>query len=215
MAPILSVEETLLRAVREDIVRLNLAPGTRLRMADVAARAGVSLTPARQVLRRLEADGLVLSYPRTGSRVAPLSWADAELVMTVSGALERRLVGIGVPALTDEDLAQISSLLADREAAVKARNIDELDRTGLGIRDAVYRRANRPELYDEAIRWRYREQRYSRHAVLSGLGNGLSLGSEVTAFAAACMKRDAEGAEQARQKIEEGVLATLMDSLTD
>jgi hypothetical protein len=29
------------------------------------------------------------------------------------------------------------------------------------------------------------------------------------------MKRDAEGAEQARQKIEEGVLATLMDSLTD
>lgn len=199
--------------MRQDIVRLTIPPGTRLRMADVAERAGVSLTPARQVLRRLEAEGLVVSYPRTGSSVAPLTFPDAELVMTVCGALERRLLSLGVPALEEHDLTEMASLLQTRSAAVASRDIDGIDETAFAIRDVVYRRAARPELFREAITWRHRQQRYVRHAVLAGIDIGSFLGHEVNAFVDACLRRDTSAAEAARMNMEDRVLDGLQASL--
>ena len=46
-----------------EIGRLELAPGERLRLEELAGRFGVSLTPVRHALRRLESEGLVVSLP--------------------------------------------------------------------------------------------------------------------------------------------------------
>jgi hypothetical protein len=59
-----SVEDGVYRILREEIGRLDLAPGERLRLEEVAGRLEVSLTPVRHALRRLESEGLVVSIPR-------------------------------------------------------------------------------------------------------------------------------------------------------
>ncbi|RSN26219.1 hypothetical protein DL990_32905 [Amycolatopsis sp. WAC 01416] len=197
-----SVEEAVVNALRDDIVQLRLTPGTRLRMAAIADRAGVSLTPARQALRRLEAEGLVVSHPRLGSRVAPLTEEDGEVVMTVCGALERRLIEIGVPKLTEEDLDKITRLSQAREYAVRAADEEALVESSFQLRDLVYRRADRALLYEEAMAWRRRQQRYLRYARHVVTGSGVEFGREFEAFTAACLARDAAAAQTALQHIE-------------
>lgn len=213
LQPIVSVEEAVVNALREDILRLRLEPGARLRMADVAERAGVSLTPARQALRRLEAEGLVVSSARLGSRVAPLTWADAEVVLAVCWALERRLIAAGVPRLQDGDLKQIKSLLKERDSAAKAHDVDHLVAAALRIREIVYARANRPYLAEQAVTWRRRQQRYIQHARATVPDSNAFLGSEFTAYVRACLRRDADAAEQAMGHIEDKLSEWLLKTL--
>jgi GntR family transcriptional regulator, carbon starvation induced regulator len=61
------------RRLRAAILANELAPGERLRPAELAARWNVSPTPLREALLRLEADGLVESVPHKGTRVTPLT----------------------------------------------------------------------------------------------------------------------------------------------
>ncbi|MFB9928157.1 GntR family transcriptional regulator [Amycolatopsis halotolerans] len=208
-----SVEEAVVNALRDDIVQLRLKPGTRLRMAAIADRAGVSLTPARQALRRLEAEGLVVSHPRLGSRVAPLTEEDGEVVMAVCGALERRLIATGVPKLTDEDAEEITRLSRVREDAVRAADEEVLVESSFQLRDLVYRRAGRTHLYKEAMAWRQRQQRYLRYARHSVADSGIEFGREFEAFTTACLARDAAAAQTALQHIEERILEWLHSML--
>ena len=79
------------KALRDRIVRGRLAPGARLIELELANRLGVSRTPLRAALQRLQAEGYVL--PGAGLRqsrltVAPLTATDAQELFLVIGALE-------------------------------------------------------------------------------------------------------------------------------
>ena len=79
------------KALRDRIVRGRLAPGSRLIELELADRLGVSRTPLRAALQRLQAEGYVL--PGAGTRqsrltVAPLTANDAQQLFLVIGALE-------------------------------------------------------------------------------------------------------------------------------
>jgi DNA-binding GntR family transcriptional regulator len=158
-----SVEEATLDALRRDIVRLVLAPGTRLRLEDLATRYGVSHTPMRQALRRLEAEGLVVSSPNRGSRVALLSPDDIEVVETVTGSVEAKLARMGAPLVTDDDIRRLHILLDQRNMAVKANDMDKLYEAVWTGRELVYQKANRPALSAFAQQWRPRRERYLRY----------------------------------------------------
>ena len=90
-------------ALRDLIVRGQLAPGSRLVETDLAERLDVSRTPVREALRRLELEGYVISA--TGKRlrpsVSPLTRADVEELLEIVGDLEghavRRAAGLDAP----------------------------------------------------------------------------------------------------------------------
>src|SRR2546425_12668775 len=90
-----SVEDGVYQALREEIGRLQLAPGERLRLEELADRFQVSLTPVRHALRRLESEGLVVSERRRGSRVAPLSVEEIEEIQAIRLGLESFLARYG------------------------------------------------------------------------------------------------------------------------
>ena len=77
--------------LRDLIVRGQLAPGSRVVETDVAARLGVSRTPVRGALQRLQQEGYVVDSPslqQSRPTVAPLTSEDARELFHIVGALE-------------------------------------------------------------------------------------------------------------------------------
>jgi DNA-binding GntR family transcriptional regulator len=101
------------------IVRGDLEPGRRLRDGDLAEQLGVSRTPVREALRRLEDEGLVETGRNAFTRVAPVRAdriADAFPVVAALHALATRL---GVPALSSADIERMERHDRERTEALQ------------------------------------------------------------------------------------------------
>ena len=191
-----SVEEGVYRALRQEIGRLRLAPGERLRLEELAARFRVSLTPVRHALRRLESEGLVVTVRRRGSRVAPLSAEELEEIQALRLGLETFLARRGAEHCTDEALTEMTDAREEMERAFRAGDLDAYIRSFWSLRDACYRCADRPRLLRALEDQRIRVERYVLH-----------LCGDRDAFAAlrrgpdtlieACRERDGAAAETA------------------
>ena len=103
------LRETVYEQLRADMISCRLAPGTEIRENELAARFGVSKSPVRDALMRLEREGLVITLPRQGYRVAPVSVADVQDMFHLRDALERACMERIVRRASDEQLAQLDS----------------------------------------------------------------------------------------------------------
>jgi DNA-binding GntR family transcriptional regulator len=99
------------------IVRGVLAPGSQLSQVELAKRTGVSTTPLREALRRLEAEGLIESRPNRRPRVRPFACDDLDSVYAARVMLEPLALHMTVPQLSAGGLAELrDSLTAMRRA---------------------------------------------------------------------------------------------------
>jgi DNA-binding GntR family transcriptional regulator len=107
------------------IVSGQLPPGHRLRDKEVAEQLGVSRTPVREALRRLEDEGLVETARNAFTRVAPVRPDRIADAFPVVAALHGLATRLGVPALSKRDVARLERHDAERAAAL--RNGDVLE----------------------------------------------------------------------------------------
>ena len=98
--------------LRRLIVRGDLAPGRELSQVELARRTGVSTTPLREALRRLEAEGLVESRRHRRPRVRPFDRQDLDSVYAARVLLEPLALRLTVPRLTAGDLSALHERLA-------------------------------------------------------------------------------------------------------
>jgi DNA-binding GntR family transcriptional regulator len=83
------LREKVYDALRADLISCRLAPGAEIRENELALRFGVSKSPVRDALMRLGREGLVITLPRQGYRVAPVSLADVQDMFHLRDALEQ------------------------------------------------------------------------------------------------------------------------------
>jgi GntR family transcriptional regulator, rspAB operon transcriptional repressor len=103
------LRETVYAELRADVISCRLAPGTEIREAELAARFDMSKSPVRDALMRLEREGLVITLPRQGYRVAPVSLADVLDMFHLRAALERACMERIVERASDEQLTALDS----------------------------------------------------------------------------------------------------------
>lgn len=101
------MRERVYDVLREWIVVGTLAPGERLRDSELAASLGVSRTPVREALRRLEDEGLVQASSNRWTKVAPLELTDAYEVYPIVERLECFALTLALPAITESDLGDL------------------------------------------------------------------------------------------------------------
>jgi DNA-binding GntR family transcriptional regulator len=82
------LRELVLDAIREAIINGNLKPRERLMEIQLAEELGVSRTPIREALRKLELEGFIVMIPRKGAYVADISFKDIADVFEIRAALE-------------------------------------------------------------------------------------------------------------------------------
>ncbi|MEJ5992690.1 GntR family transcriptional regulator [Ramlibacter sp. PS3R-8] len=101
------LREKVYDQLRADMIACRLAPGTEIRESELALRFGVSKSPVRDALMRLEREGLVITLPRQGYRVAPVSVADVQDMFHLRDALERACMERIARRASDEQLASL------------------------------------------------------------------------------------------------------------
>jgi DNA-binding GntR family transcriptional regulator len=98
--------------LRERIQNLDLAPGTKLSEATLAAEFGVSPTPVRDALSRLSQEGLIEVARGRGYTVAPLTVADIRDICDARFALESGIMALVSARMTDKQAERLYELSA-------------------------------------------------------------------------------------------------------
>ena len=98
------LRERVYEELRHDILTCELMPGAEIREAELAARFEVSKSPVRDALISLEREGLVITIPRQGYRVAPVSISDMLDMFHLRAALERASMERIIRHASDEQL---------------------------------------------------------------------------------------------------------------
>jgi DNA-binding GntR family transcriptional regulator len=105
--------------LREEIIRVELPPGTLLRDDDLMARMGIGRTPVREAVQRLHTDGFVTILPRRGTLVSEINITDLAAIYEVRRHLESWASQLAAERVTDADRGEIAALL-DALATVSA-----------------------------------------------------------------------------------------------
>jgi DNA-binding GntR family transcriptional regulator len=110
------------QTLREAILTLRLAPGTRLVEREMVGRLGVSRTGVRAALQSLESEGLVARGRRGVFSVAVVSRDEARQIYEVRAALEPAMARLFAERATDAQIAALGAAAARAEAAARASN---------------------------------------------------------------------------------------------
>jgi len=125
-------EEKVADFLREGIIAGRFARGQRLKQQEIADRLQTSITPVREALKLLEAEGYVTADNYRGATVAPFDIEASREVLDLRILLETRLVTSAVEKATGHDIAELKVL-----AGEFARAFDAGDNKG--ARAANYR----------------------------------------------------------------------------
>ncbi len=126
----LSFRDEVYKTLKKSIITLELRPEERLNDKELAEKFGISRTPVREALKRLEDEGLVESLPGSSTRVAPLKLEEAKHAFTVVAALHALAARLACPLLTKpeiealEDTNQILRLAIEKGDVIKAIEAD-------------------------------------------------------------------------------------------
>lgn len=144
-----SVGTSLAAAIRdsleEAIIRGEIAPGTRLRADDVAARYRVSRIPVREALSALDAAGWVEIRPRYGVYVRQRSRAELSELFEARAGLEQEIARLAAARRTDDDLQRLRSVVARSRTAAGVADTDELSAAAVDY-NAALRTAGKNEV---------------------------------------------------------------------
>lgn len=134
--------ETLRDAIRKGV----LAPGERLMEIQLAEELGVSRTPVREAIRKLELEGYVIMMPRRGTYVANLSIRDVNEVFEIRTTLDSLACGLAAERITDEELEHLQRLLVAIGGYIEDNDMDKIVETDMEFHDLLYQASRNSRL---------------------------------------------------------------------
>lgn len=118
------LRELVFEALREAIIQGRLHPGERLMEIQLAEELGVSRTPVREAIRKLELEGLVLMIPRKGAYVSEISMKDIADVFEIRRALEGLAARLAAERATEQEIERLERALVKIAEIAQAEDLD-------------------------------------------------------------------------------------------
>jgi len=143
------------------LLSLQIEPGAQLQTDGIAREMGVSRTPLREAILRLEKEGLVRIVPRVGIFSTEITRRDLDELYELRELLESRALEDATPHITEEDLAQVDFLLERTVAAAKEQDTEAFLQAEVAFHSYLLRRCGNRRLItivegfqDLTYRWR-------------------------------------------------------------
>src|SRR3954452_1877104 len=118
------LRERAYATLRDAIVDGTLAPGERLRDQELCSWLGLSRTPVREAIGRLEQDGLVETAPQRFTRVAPLDRRAARDAVPVVASVHPLAAELATPRLVADDFAAMAAAHERFAHALSSGDVD-------------------------------------------------------------------------------------------
>jgi DNA-binding GntR family transcriptional regulator len=140
------LRELVSDALREAIMIGTLRPGERLMEIQLAEEMGVSRTPVREAIRKLELEGFVVMVPRKGAYVADISIKDINEVFEIRTALDGLAAGLAAERITEEELEQVERLLVEIGESIEQGDIERAVEVDTQFHDILYKASRNDRL---------------------------------------------------------------------
>lgn len=140
------LRDVVFDTLREAIINGILRPGERLMEIQLAEELGVSRTPVREAIRKLEREGFVVMVPRKGAFVAGISLKDIADVFEVRAALEALTAGLAAERITDEELEELERILVRKAEIIEESDVERFLESDTTFHDTLYRASRNQRL---------------------------------------------------------------------
>ncbi|MDK2881641.1 MAG: hypothetical protein PWQ99_1416 [Clostridia bacterium] len=140
------LREVVFDTLREAIINGVLRPGERLMELQLAEELGVSRTPIREAIRKLELEGFVVMVPRKGAYVAGISLKNIADVFEVRAALEALAAGLAAERITDEELEGLERIIVRKKKSIEEGDVAGFVQCDMEFHDAFYKASRNERL---------------------------------------------------------------------
>ena len=132
------LRDVVFHTLRQAILKGEMEPGERLMEIQLAKKLGVSRTPIREAIRKLELEGLVTMIPRRGAEVAGITEKSLRDVLEVRRALEDLAVELAVERMDADDIERLESARVSFREAVDAKDMIRIAQADELFHDSIY-----------------------------------------------------------------------------
>jgi len=133
------LREVVFNSIRGAIISGVLKPGERLMEVQLAEKMGVSRTPIREAIRKLELEGLVVMIARKGAYVADLSIKNITDVLEVRAVLEGLASGLAALRMTEEEIKDLELTARHFEQAMNSNDVEGVIQTDIEFHEKIFK----------------------------------------------------------------------------
>lgn len=138
-------EERVADYLREGIISGRFPRGSKLKQAEIAEMIGTSITPVREAIKLLEAEGFVLGSSHRGAVVAPFDIDATEEIVDLRVTLESKLALRALTKLTPESIEMLRDLQKDIETAAGKNDTEAVRVINYRFHEMLYLAADLPQ----------------------------------------------------------------------
>jgi len=205
------LREVVYETLREAISNGKLSPGERLMEIQLAEELGVSRTPVREAIRKLELERFVVMIPRRGTYVSNMSLKDITEVFEIRGALDALAAGLATERITEDELEEMERLLVDLGDSIERHDMARIVEIDGAFHDILYRASRNERLVGVISNLREQFTRF-RTTSINYPGRVQFMLSEHRQLVEAIAQRDSDLAQQkAREHIENAEQTLLLE----
>ncbi|MDQ2086047.1 GntR family transcriptional regulator [Herbivorax sp. ANBcel31] len=211
------LREVIFNTLREAIISGELKPGERLMEVKLAEKMGVSRTPVREAIRKLELEGLVEMFPRKGAHVAKLSVKNIMDVLEVRASLDGLATSLAAERIKDEEIKNLGHILSQFESYAKKDNLQGTIKKDVEFHDLIYGASGNDKLIQIVCKLREQIHRF-RVIYLKDYSSHKALVKEHEDIYEAISKRDRDKAQiyaQRHIKKQEEIITKALKSVTE
>ena len=193
------LREIVFESIRGAILSGSLKPGERLMEVQVAEKLGVSRTPIREAIRKLELEGLVVMIPRKGAYVADLSIKDITDALEIRAALEGLAAGLASMRITEEEIEELELTAVEFHKAIEQEDYDLMIQRDIEFHAKIFAATRNEKLVQLTNNLREQVQRF-RDIYLRKSNKSKELSREHYEIAEAIASRNINRAEELAKK---------------
>ncbi|TSA47193.1 MAG: GntR family transcriptional regulator [Deltaproteobacteria bacterium] len=133
--------------LRQSIIKGKLKPGQKVVMAELAKAFGLSETPVREAIRRLESEGYIDFTPHMGAIVTKIDEGELVEIYLIRIALEELATRLASPHITEKDIDFLNKKNSEMEMAIQQNRYEILAAMNKAFHLRIYKAAPFPRLY--------------------------------------------------------------------